>query len=610
MLRRARVAPIAALGLALPLACGKQEPAPGASPAPQVAAPPANRPADPKPDPAPLAPPADSKADTPLATPPADHATPPVTMAVDVAALARSDKKLAIKTTVDNDPGFRLDPLLAMHALALTPGQPGFAAPLRDPARAQDDDFLTAATCTFGQPDKPCALGLALPQGAEVTMLRLFLAAGPDYRDYTGAPRPKRLAIHTDLGRVELDYPDGATDRYIIFAQPIATAGISLEILDVYPGRKHAELHFAEVEVYGTKGDGRPPLQLPLAETFVYYETQPWKDKGSGHHTVMMTWLERLGHESPDRPGPRRRWIRGMAAYGNDDDRFILVQRALSSTCDAPELGHLLIDRETRMIYPLGPLAGGNARIYRHHEGLGFLAAPPGDGEAAVAGIRTIVLDPEKQRFDRRRGKKTWTLADHLHEWNFATHGRRPGGRDLDRHVADPESNCEVLTGDDLTAALAASEVFSEDLPGEWYSCGIGDGHKALLGRDRPCGEAVSILLKTPDGEIRRRAEFAPGAGPRRIAIEAEPSFPGLLIEVGKDNGAASDLVPVNTDFYDAPILRNASLTVRPPAACGPCLLTYGADEAAPEAVRENAQSPEDASEDAPSPESADDEEP
>lgn len=595
MLRGARLATIAALCSAAPglSACTKTEPTP-ASQADPASATPASEPAAGGPAGAAPPPAGESKAGEaagPSVPATGDEAAVDATMAAAVAALKRSEARMTIKVSVESDPGFRLEPLVQMHALAVTPGRPGFAAPLQNVARVQDDDLLTAATCTHGQvAAEACALGLALPPDAAVTMLRLFLAAGPDYRDYVGAPRPKRLAIHTDVGRIELDYPDGANDRYVVFAEPVATAGLSVEVLDVYPGQKGAELHFAEVEVYGTRGAARPPLEVRRDEAFVYFETEPWKDKGGGHHTVRMTWLELLGYEGVvDHPSPRRRWIRGIAAYGDEADRFVLVERGLSSTCDAPEVGYLLVDKETRMIYPLGSLAGGGAAIYRHSGGLGFLAAPPGADEAAVAGMRSIVFDPAARKFERRRAKKTWTFADHLREWGFDERARRPGGRDLDAHVADPASHCEVLAGEGLAAALASSEVFSEEAPGEWWSCGIGDGHQALLGRDRACGEALSILMKTPEGELIRRAEFAPGAGPRRVAIEADPAFPGLLVEVGKKQGGASDLVPVNIDYRDETILRDASLAVRPPAECGACVLDYEAasSPAAPEPAAE-----------------------
>ena len=85
--------------------------------------------------------------------------------------------------------------------------------------------------------------------------------------------------------------------------------------------------------------------------------------------------------------------------------------------------------------------------------------------------------------------------------------------------------------------------------------------------------------MKTPEGQLIRRAEFPPGAGTRRVAVEAKPAFPGLLVEVGKEEGAASDVVPVNIDYYEETILRDASLAVRPPAECGACLLAYGAPQ-------------------------------
>jgi hypothetical protein len=588
---RARLATLAAVCLALP-ACPPKEPAPAQQDAPAPAAS----------DPAAPAAPADGKA---AVADPAVAPTPAAPVA-DFSKLTRSEARMAMKVTVAADAGFRLEPLLKMYALAATPGRPPFAAPLNQAAKAQDDDLLSAATCSFGQlGGEACALGLVFPEVAEVTMLRLFLAAGPDYRDYVGAPRPRRVVIHTDVGKFEFDYPDGATDRYISFAGPVATAGLSIEILDVYHGRKEGALHFAEIEVYGTKGVARPPLALRIDETFVYFETQPWKAKGGGRHTVMMTWLERLGYEGPgERPSPRRRWIRGVAAYGGNDDRFVLVERGLSSTCEAAEVGYLLIDKQTRMIYPLGELAGGDATIYRHAGGLGFVAVPP-DGD--VAGMRSVVFDPAKNGFERRRPRKTWTVADSLREWGFDPQARRPGGRDLDAFVADPGSHCEVLAGDGLAAALARSEVFKKAAaPGEWWSCAIGDGHQALLGRDRACGEVVSIMLRTPDGTIVPRAEFRGGAGSRRIAVAADRAFPGLLVEVGKEEGAASDLVPVNVDFHDEPILRDASLAVRPPADCGACVLEYGsasdavAAEPAPADTAEPA--PDAAAEPAPDP--------
>lgn len=562
------------------VACAEPRPAQEVAPAQPAPAP---APAD-----IPAAKPADGQsasAEPKLPPTPADPAAAAPDAAALVAALKRSEAPLAVKVAVDDNAGFRLERLTAMYALAATPGRPSYGAPLAEPALAQDDDLLTAATCSIGQAGEPCALGLALAPGATVTMLRLFLAAGPDYRDYVGAPRPKRLAIHTDAGRVELDYPDGATERWLIFAEPVTTAGVSVEVLAVHPGRKDAPLHFAEVEVYGTAGPARPPLELAPEDTFVYFETEPWKAKGDGQYTVKMTWLEH--HTGEEQPIQRRRWIRGAAAHGRRDDRFVLVERGLSATCDAPGVGYLLVDRETRMIYPLGPFAGGGATFYRHFYGTGFLAVPP--GEDAIAGIRTIEFNTDTKTFARRRGKPGWTLADHLREWKFDPHSRRSGGRDLDAHVADPESKCEALTGAAVDRALAASKVLFPIAPGEWWSCPIGDGHEALLGRDRACGEVVSILIKPPagEGEIVRIAEFGPGDGPRRIAAGSDPKYGGLLVEVGKRSGASSDLVPLDLDELRPKIVRNASLIARPPAECGACLLEYAASSAAAEAAPE-----------------------
>jgi len=497
--------------------------------------------------------------------------------------LTRSETPLAVKVSVERNPGFRLEPLTAMYALAGAAVRPSYALPFADAppgaaSAAYDGDLSTAAICTQGQEDdRRCAIGLSLPSDSKVTMLRVFFAAGPDYRDYTGAARPKKIAVHTDAGRVELDYPDGAVHRYIVFDEPVATAGLSVEVLDVTPGRnKGTELHFAEIEAYGVEGAHREAATLEPRQTFVYFETQPWKDKGAGEHTVKMTWLEHLAYKGVDTPSVRSRWIRGVAAYGDDSDRLMLIEKGLSSTCEAPEVSYVLIDKETRMIYPLGELAGGGATIYRRRDGLGFVAIPGGDNdEARVSGMRSITFDPASSSFDRRRGKKKWTVADHLREWDLVE-ARRPGGVELETYVADPTSHCSVASGESRAPARELSEVFSTEEPGEWWECNVGDGHHMLIGRDSACGEAVSIILRTSEGEHHLRADFPAGAGPRRLAVEPNPRFPGVIVEVGKESGAASDLVPVNIDLIDEAILRDASLAVRPPAACGACLLDYG----------------------------------
>ena len=70
-------------------------------------------------------------------------------------------------------------------------------------------------------------------------------------------------------------------------------------------------------------------------------------------------------------------------------------------------------------------------------------------------------------------------------------------------------------------------------------------------------------------------AEYKEGNGPRRLSVVKSLSFPGAVIEVGKDSGASSDLVPVNIDYHAEEIIRGASLSVRPPAECGACLMHY-----------------------------------
>lgn len=502
-------------------------------------------------------------------------------------ALMRAEQALAVKATVEEHPGFRLEPLLELYALAGAVGGPSWAAALDEPELVRDDDLDTAATCTPSA-DTPCALGLAFSETAKLSMLRLYVAAGPEYMTYKGAPRPKTVLVHTDAGHARVVLDDSAEHAWVIFAEPVETKAVTVEVVDDYPGRKDPRIHFAELEAFGPSGAKREPLVLDPTTAFVYYESAPWKDKGGGRSTVRMTWLSTFESAPLGEASRRTRWTRGAAVYGDRDDRFLLVQKVLSSTCEAPDPSWIIVDKETRMLFPLGKLAGGDVEIHGHPSGRGYMAVPrPGpDGTISVEGIRTVLHETEKNAFDRQRGRSKWALEQHFAEWGFDAKPFVQPAMLLDAWVKQPDSHCEALDEKALAGALDVAKEFGDDEPGEWWSCNVGDGHHMLVGRDRACGEKVAILLAQPGfTDIEPLAEFRGGEGPRVVAVRSDVGFPGALVEVGKDGGASADLVPVNIDFPAQPIVRGAGLTVRPPAACGACKLAWREPVAAPPAV-------------------------
>ena len=118
---------------------------------------------------------------------------------------------------------------------------------------AQDDDLDTAWRCDFGGA-QPCVLGVALPESAKVEVIRLYVAAGPKWRDHKGHPRVAKVRVHTDAGYADAEIDDGANHAYVKFSAPIQTQSLAIEVLGVHDGDKDKQVHIAEAEIYGTEG--------------------------------------------------------------------------------------------------------------------------------------------------------------------------------------------------------------------------------------------------------------------------------------------------------------------------------------------------------------------
>ena len=249
----------------------------------------------------------------------------------------------------------------------------------------------------------------------------------------------------------------------------------------------------------------------------------------------------------------------------------------MSSTCDAPDVSYILVDTQTRMLFPLAKLAGGGATIHRHTSGMGFAAVPrpAADGSVDPKQIRAVVFDTASGELVRSRGKGTGTVAEQLAALGFADAPQHRLGKTVSEWVEHADSHCKPLSGAQLDGALERSKVFDAALPGQWWTCNVGDGHHMLLGRDAECGETISIMLTSPEGETVVLHEASDG-GPRRVAVHDNPAFPGALVEVGNNSGAGADLVPVNIDYFQQEVVSGAALAVRPPAECTACGLDYG----------------------------------
>lgn len=482
----------------------------------------------------------------------------PAKPAVPAVPLVKANAALPGKAKVDGNLGFRVEDVAGLHAIEGTAVAADWGAPgSAEPSRTRDDDLLTAWTCT-PTPEATCAVGLSLDAESEVTALRLFATAGPDWRDHRAHPRPKKIRVHTDSGFVDAQISDGAAHEYVIFAQPVKTRTVTLEILEVHKGSKDAEVHVAELEAFGKTGPARPPMKLDPATVFVSYETEAWAKKGESH-TIRLAFLDTL---QPD--GTRRRLMRGTAVFGRADDRWILVEKLHGAGCDSVKGGYIVLDLDTRVPIPVGELGGAGGAVRRHDEGRGFLVDSPSEGPAGMRGLVFAAEDdaPKKLRFSTK-GKLD--EAGQRAAWGFTGAPLSRGGHT----PADPPPGCKP--GREASAKLDAivdRERTPEIDPAAWLVCELDDGGTALVGRGDVCGSSFSLYHQAGDGTVT--AAHAPDEHAARGLWLAKMPGVGLVVETTEKDGARGRLWQIDaTGVHER--FAGASLAVRPPAGCGDC---------------------------------------
>ncbi|MCA9698374.1 MAG: hypothetical protein KC431_12670, partial [Myxococcales bacterium] len=254
----------------------------------------------------------------------------------------------------------------------------------------RDDDLDSAWQCAFAEKsERPCVIGLALPEKAKIEVLRLYTAAGPRYRDYTAHPRVAKVRVHTDAGFVEAELADGANHGYVRFDAPIETQSLAIEVLSVHAGKKDSLVHIAEIELYGTDGTPRAPMELDPALAWAAWETDTWS--GEGDYTIRQVFIDYVpsnaGLADAEIGPKRKRLTRATAVFGRGEDAFLLFERLHGSNCEEHEGSYLLFDRRNRMFYPLADLGGAGAQVFRHQEGRGFAVGWIGDGTFTVKGV-------------------------------------------------------------------------------------------------------------------------------------------------------------------------------------------------------------------------------
>jgi len=465
--------------------------------------------------------------------------------------IARATSAATIAGRGEKSLGFRIDKISHLFALAATAKLPDWGAPGEGEAKlARDDDLDTAWRCEFGGA-KPCVLGFALPEQAKVEVLRLYAAAGPRYRDYSGHPRVAKVRVHSEAGYVDASVADGANHGYVRFDAPIDTQFIAVEVLEVHGGKRSDGLvHLAEVEIFGTDGIPRQPIELDPSLAWASWETTSWS--GAGDHTIRHVFINFASAGLIE-----RRLLRATAVFGQAGDDYLLFERLHGTDCVEHRGSYLLYDKRNRMIYPLGDLGGAGANVYRHTNGRGFAVGWIGDGQFTVKGM---VEEGGELKWKRPPKQAPADGEALLREWGFETKAQ-PRGVALEGAV--PGCHRAALGElEPLVSAANLKDAAKQD-PAAWIVCSVGAN---TLYATASCGAAAQAYQLSGDklvGKHVGKHDDARGLRLRRVGDR-------LLVELSATGGDTSTLLWAEPDSLRE-LASNGGLFVRPPAACSAC---------------------------------------
>jgi hypothetical protein len=484
--------------------------------------------------------------------------------------IARATSPATIGATGSKSLGFNLDKISHLFALAATAKVPtwgagagaGASADLGAAKLARDDDLDSAWQCEFGGA-KPCVLGLALPEPARVEALRVYVAAGPGFREYLAHPRIAKLRVHTAAGYVDADLADGANHAYVRFDAPIETQQLAIEVLDTHPGKADAIVQIAEIEIYGTDGVPRQPIELDPDYAWLSWETTTWATSGAGH-TIRQVFVH-FAQPGLDGAAPRsKRLFRASAVFGRGDDEYLLFERLHGTDCVETRGSYVLFDKRNRMFYPLNDLGGAAAEVYRHTHGRGYAVGWIDDGLFTIKGVveeageLTWKRPPAQAPADRASAQAL------LREWGFEP---TPLARALPSTATIPGCRAATTVELELLARLAKLERAAIADPSGWLACSVGPD---TLFATATCGQPARAYQMAGGALIGSLVEDQADARGLRLRRVGDR----LLVELSKAGGDSSSLLwaePGQLVELGDGKRAGAGLFVRPPAACGTC---------------------------------------
>jgi len=481
-----------------------------------------------------------------------------------VLPLERADKVLPLPGRGADNLGFRIDQLAGVYALAGAIEVPPWSAPSEGTPRVlRDDDLDTAWTCTPSGEDR-CAIGMHFPSVAKVHSLRLFGAA----LEHETFPRPKRIRIHTEAGFTDVLLADANAPQFAIFAQPVETRNIVIELLEIFPGRgKEPTIHIADLEVFGVAGVAREPLTIDPAATVSLSAGSPWRKPGrsSVDRTEMfLHWV--------DTKGNLHRFMEGSALRGKAGDRLMLVERMSGqSDCDAPRGTFFMLDTKTRVTAPLGDLDGVGGDTFRAADGQGIAVGFKGKLDTKLNGLFAEDGKYRRRQTPFRADQRT---EDYFAEWKLDPTLVRREPPPLSETIERCTPGTEAALAE-LRAAKEASPSKTKkkkprrrrgkeevERPAAWQVCELGDGARAFVTDHGPCGSHWEMTVVDAAGAVVASETDKGERSFLRVARQGDV----LLVQVG--NG--TDLTSIWRVAADAvtQLAESGTFALQPPAVC------------------------------------------
>ncbi|MBN2343471.1 MAG: hypothetical protein JXX29_04725 [Deltaproteobacteria bacterium] len=221
---------------------------------------------------------------------------------------------------------------------------------------ARDDNLLTAWTCDMSK-DSACVYTLRMSQPADICAIRLFATVGSDQQSAQQQGYTKTMNVHTDQGVTTVELLRRYNYQYIVFPNCVSTQVVSLQAIDSHLPADSAEMALSEVELLGTRGAKRSPMELTDDPIVTVTDHSFWVSKTEHCDNCVYqgssatpAWLEQI-----DSHGNRRRMVQGHRSIATHSKRFILTSRTTSEYCPGAcaytTQNHTLIDTWNRTMY-------------------------------------------------------------------------------------------------------------------------------------------------------------------------------------------------------------------------------------------------------------------